>query len=392
MKHTFTAKQGIIYINKNPHKIIDIKLVLNSKESYLQFSISYSSIDVNTTLWELIPKIPKMSFTSTRGYRIKISDVVPVSYTSSKEQPYLSASGKLKCSKDFDLKCQFTDFCIEKGKHNNTDYEMKFFVSNHKFTQDFTTKINDTNISFDYKTSCFIFPKTKVYQGEPYTELFSAIQYLYALYYGYFFRHTYIKFKNKNYCKIYGNINVNFELFHPIKSYYFCDTKNIDFKTFLNEVFLCFYNRQEAWRLNLLIVYYLLFTRTRFLQIQFLLLSIFMEALKFSYGKNIAQFIEGRPGQFFKKNLPFWKKWISCKNSTYCFEEMLELVYKHLEIPNGYTKFITNRNSVVHSGNIPRIHTDDIFPLENQVREILKQIIEFKGTIYYQGMQGGEYR
>ena len=405
MNFVLKSSEGKAFIDQHEQSIKNITLKLNREESYIQFTVSYSSISINATLHELIQDISQISFTDQNGYNILIPKAVWSKRIIADKDLYIIANEQLIYSVECTLKCEFVDFFIEKGKHYNSDCEMKFFISNHNFTQDFTINLNSIDISFNYRESCFIFPKTKVYSDkkhtkcEEYKKIFNAIQHIYALYYGHFFRKTHTEFKGSDYHKIYGNINEDFELYAPVEGYYFCNHKDITFIDFLKEVFPRVYEEQKdkrdknrGWRLNLLIHYYLLFTRTNILQIQFLLLSVFMESLKYSYGKYIAQLKEKRSGEFLKASGSWWKKWICNQKNIYSFEEMVQLVYKKLDIQDGYTQFITNRNDVVHSGTIEKITRDKIFPLENQVREILKNIIEFKGTLYYRDSRGGEYR
>lgn len=390
MNFVFKSSEGNAIMDQHNQPIKNITLKLSREEAYIQFTISYSSISINATLHELIQDISEISFTDQDGYNIIIHKAVWTKRTISDKDLYILANKQLIYSVECTLKCEFVDFCIEKGNKCNSDYEVNFFISNHRFTHDFKINLNGIDILFDYKKSCFLFPKTKVYQTKEYETMFSAIEYLYALYYGHFFRKTYTEFKDNNYHKIYGNINEDFELYPPVEGYYFCNNKDINFIGFLEEVFPRVYEEQKnegcknrGWRINLLIHYYLLFTRTNILQIKFLLLSVFMEALKFSYGKYIAQLKEkeGRSGEFLKN-----------KKEKYTFKEMVQLVYKKLDIQDGDTKFIDDRNNVVHSGTIEKITSEKIFPLENSVREILKKIIEFKGPIYHCNSTGGEYR
>ena len=405
MNFVFISSEGKAIIDQHEQPIKNITLKLSREESYIQFTVSYSFISINATLHELIQDISQISFTDQKGYNILIPKAVWSKPTISDKDVYIIANKQLISSVECTLKCEFIDFCIEKGKHCNSDYEMKFFISKHNFTQDFTINLNSTDISFNYRESCFIFPKTKVYSDkkhtkcEEYKKIFNAIQHIYALYYGHFFRKTHTEFKGSDYHKIYGNINEDFELYASVEGYYFCNYKDITFIDFLKEVFPRVYEEQKderdknrGWRLNLLIHYYLLFTRTNNLQIQFLLLSVFMESLKYSYGKYIAQLKERRAGEFLKENRTWVEGLIYNQKNVYSFEEMIQLVYKKLDIQDGYIQFITKRNDVVHSGTIEKITRDKIFPLENQVREILKNIIEFKGTLYYRDSRGGEYR
>ena len=289
MNFVFKSSEGTAIIDQREQPIKNITLKLSLEESYIQFTVSYSSIRINETLHELIQDISQISFTAQDEYNILIPKAVWSERTISDKDLYIIADKQLIRSVECTLKCEFVDFCIEKGKHCNSDYEMKFFISNHNFTQDFTINLNNIDVSFNYKESCFIFPKTKVYsdkkhtQCKEYKKIFNVIQNMYALYYGYFFRKTYTEFKGNDYHKIYGNINADFELYAPVEEYYFCNHKGITFIDFLEEVFSRVYEEQKderdknkGWRLNLLIHYYLLFTRTNILQIQFLLLSVFL--------------------------------------------------------------------------------------------------------------------
>jgi hypothetical protein len=151
---------------------------------------------------------------------------------------------------------------------------------------------------------------------------------------------------------------------------------------------------KDYYGLERLVLYLWKSHTEKYIEIKFMLASVFLEALKFQWGLRNHE-IKYKNGD--KKNIirGFEKKIKNGKKINLSFETLLKEVVEHLGIQEFDYDFIENRNCIIHSGmtNHSQKGANIIYPyfkeeldkITNQIEKIMLSILEYKGTIYKVG-------
>jgi len=124
-----------------------------------------------------------------------------------------------------------------------------------------------------------------------------------------------------------------------------------------------------------LIDFYVLLKDQRHIETRMLIGSVWMEAIKYQYAKNVAGYQQNRNGFFLKPN----------SRRTFGFGELLKKVYNHYNVQNGDLSFVPYRNEVVHQGKINLSIPDQSKLSKVLIRSIestLLMILGYEGKIW----------
>jgi len=130
----------------------------------------------------------------------------------------------------------------------------------------------------------------------------------------------------------------------------------------------------EQLDLPALIDLYVLLKDQSHIETRMLIGSVWMEAIKYQYAKNVAGYQQNENDFFLNPN-----------GKKFSFKELLKEVYKHYNVPNGDLSFIPYRNEVVHQGKITKLSVPgQPDPSEGLIRSIeytLLMILEYEGEM-----------
>lgn len=147
---------------------------------------------------------------------------------------------------------------------------------------------------------------------------------------------------------------------------------------FINSTYEQYKNLCNVLDLQKLFHYYIMMKNTGFLENAYLLGSVFMEGLKYSYAKN--KYKIDTNGFFLKPNT----------NKTFTFIELIKEIYQTYGIKKGDTEFIKYRNEVIHRGDIslpfPDL-LDKVIQLEITIEHLILNILNYNG-LYWDRTRG----
>jgi len=129
---------------------------------------------------------------------------------------------------------------------------------------------------------------------------------------------------------------------------------------FLDSTFDQYVSLHDRLDLKKLIEYYIAMQATGTVEIQYLLGSVFMEGLKYSYAHTYKGYERAKDGRFKQAD-----------GSRYTFAALMEEIYKEFGITQGPLDFVGYRDEVVHEGRFT-----SPFPLMMEKTDQLKEMIE----------------
>ena len=147
-------------------------------------------------------------------------------------------------------------------------------------------------------------------------------------------------------------------------------------ENFINNSWRKYARFERKLDLPVLLNYYVLIENQKFLDVKLLLCSIWMEAIKHNYAKNIARYNTNRRGYFLKPD---------SSSNTFSFSELVEKVYDYFNVTNGDLSFVPFRNEVVHQGKLNQNFGNKynhFLQLMSSVEKILLNLFKYKGLYW----------